>query len=60
MDKTSSGHKTWKPRNDKNETNNKREDDKKKNHLYCNSMIVGKEKKDEINDIKVLDVFNKF
>lgn len=45
--KTSSGHKTWKPRNDKNETNNKREDDK--NHLYCNSMIVGKEKKERRN-----------
>lgn len=52
-EKASSGNKTWKPRNDKNETN---KDDK--NHLYCNSMIVGKEKKDEINDIKVLDVLN--
>ena len=31
---------------------------RKKNHLYCNSMIVGKKKKDEINDIKVLDVLN--
>lgn len=33
-----------KTKNDESETNNK---EKVKNHLYCNSMIVGKEKEEK-------------
>lgn len=40
-----------KPKNDETYNNEKR-----KNHLYCNSMIVGKEK--EEMTLKVLDVLH--